>query len=299
MRIAFLWILLHLGLLIAQSDPNHFVFQPNCVSSACIDHKFYQICYSTVHKQAIWVAYTLTCSMVENKNCERSDDFRPDPKAPNGGAALADYKGSGFDRGHLCPAGDMSFSCDAMSESFFMSNMSPQVPAFNRGIWKNLEDMVRSWASLYSKIWVVTGPVLTVDSLGTIGVGRVSIPAYYFKAICRMEDSISYTCIALLLPNEEGNGELIEYVITMDSLECISGIDFFPALPDEIEDSIESRTNQKSWNFSAPPVVRSINTNSSQGQQSTNQCSAITKKGTRCKRMTSSPNGKCWQHGGD
>lgn len=299
MRLAFFWLLMVWGSLFAQSDPFLLSFQPVCSPSACVNHKFYNVCYSSVHKQAIWVAYTLTCSMVENKNCERSDDFRPDPKVPNGGAALADYKGSGYDRGHLCPAGDMSFSCEAMSESFYMTNMSPQVPAFNRGIWKNLEDLVRSWASLYSKVWVVTGPVLTVDSLGTIGLGRVSIPAYYYKAICRMEDSSSYTCIALLLPNKAGERELPGYVITMDSLECISGIDFFPALPDAIEDSLEGRTNAGSWNFSAPVVVRTIHTTTVSGQQSANQCTAITQKGTRCKRTTHSPNGKCWQHGGD
>lgn len=285
------------GLLFAQSDPR-FSFQPDCVPSACIHHKYYSLCYSTVHKQAIWVSYTLSCFMVENVNCERSDDFRTDPKVPQG-ASLNDYKGSGYDRGHLCPAGDMAFDCDAMSESFFMSNMSPQIPAFNRGIWKNLEGLVRSWASLYGKIWIVTGPVLSTDSLGTIGMGRVTIPSYYYKAIIRKEDSTGFTCIAFLLANQAGYNEFSDYVISIDSLECLSGIDFFPSLPDSIEDSIESKTNQNSWNFNAPTLIRNYNSSSSSNNQESRQCTAITQKGTRCKRMTSSSNGKCWQHGGD
>jgi endonuclease G len=91
---------------------------------------------------------------------KRKDNFRSDPKVKTGSAALSDYKGSGYDRGHLAPAADFKWSATAMSESFYMSNMSPQVPGFNRGIWKNIESTVRNWAVENDEIYIVTGPVL-------------------------------------------------------------------------------------------------------------------------------------------
>ena len=97
-----------------------------------------------------------------------------------GSAHSSDYTKSGYDRGHLCPAADMDFNPVAMEESFFMSNISPQAPEFNRGIWKDLETEVRNWAKKEKKIYVVTGPVFR-DNKGTIGEDKVTVPGYFFK----------------------------------------------------------------------------------------------------------------------
>jgi len=212
-----------------------------------IKHSFFRLCYNEADEQAQWVAYMLTSEMVKNNICKRSDNFRPDPSVSTGSATLADYKGSGYDRGHLCPAGDMGFDCIAMSETFYMSNMSPQFPSFNRGIWKSLEEKVRNWADTYDTVYVVTGPVLN-EPIDSIGKSKVTVPKYYYKAVYRSTIK-GGTCIALVLPNESGDEPLESYVISVDSLETLTNIDFFPALPDSIEQTIEKNINTKKWEF--------------------------------------------------
>ncbi len=120
-----------------------------------IEHSAYILQYNEKYEHAEWVIYLLTQDRVAD-SFERTDNFRPDPKVITGSASLADYKGSGYDRGHLAPAADMKWSENVMSESFFMSNMSPQKPGFNRGIWKSLESIVRTWAIENNEIYIVT-----------------------------------------------------------------------------------------------------------------------------------------------
>lgn len=223
-------------------------FYPLCQDCDTINHKYYRLCYDEKNEQAKWVAYNLTVKEVENKLCERSDNFRIDPDVNTGSATLEDYKNSGCDRGHLCPAADMRFDCDAMSETFFMSNMSPQTPSFNRGIWAKLENKVRDWAILYSEIFIVTGPILNGEKLGTIGYNDVTIPKYYYKTILK-KDGNGWICIALVLPNEAGSNPWIDYVVTVDYLEKLTTIDFFNGLPDDIENKIESQRNVEKWNL--------------------------------------------------
>ncbi len=146
-----------------------------------IFHTAYTLKYSEQHEQASWVAYTLKSSHTSG-TVGRTNDFRIDYKVKTGSASLSDYKGSGYDRGHLAPAGDMKWSSTAMSESFFMSNMSPQHPSFNRRIWKKLESTVRNWAVDDGMIYIVTGPILT-GHYKTIGHNDVSVPNYYYKVI--------------------------------------------------------------------------------------------------------------------
>ncbi len=150
--------------------------------SEIIQHTGYALKYNEQYEQAEWVAYQLTDIEVNGKY-ERSDNFRKDPFVSTGSATLKDYKGSGYDRGHLIPASDMKWSPDAMSSSFYMSNMSPQDPSFNRGIWKKLEEQVREWAVDNREIYVVTGPVLTNGLYQTIGVNKVAVPNHYYKVV--------------------------------------------------------------------------------------------------------------------
>ncbi len=118
-----------------------------------VDHKYYSLCYSEEHEQAAWVSYNLTINEVYG-DITRTNNFREDPYIREGSATLDDYRGSGFDRGHLAPAADMAFSTIAMSESFYLSNMSPQAPSFNRGIWKKLESYVRKLAFTYGSNFI-------------------------------------------------------------------------------------------------------------------------------------------------
>ena len=262
-----------------------FDYFPTSTTGQIIKHTYYTLSYSEQNEQAEWVAYELTKSRVYGE-VSRTDNFREDPLVKTGSATLNDYKGSGYDRGHLAPAGDMKFSGTAMSESFYMSNMSPQTPGFNRGIWKKLEAQVRTWAVENEHIYIVTGGIFS-SKIGSIGNG-VTIPKYYYKVILDYKEP-GIKAIALILPNEKGTKQLDEYVISIDRVENLTGIDFFPALPDDLENKLEADSDPSKWSFS------SITISTSSKSQSV-QCKGITQAGTRCKRMTTNENGYCWQH---
>ncbi len=209
-----------------------------------ISRQGYTLCYNEEHEQAEWVADIITRQQLSQR-VSRTDDFRPDPAVHTGSAALADYKRSGFDRGHLAPAASMSWSKNIMSESFFLSNMSPQLPGFNRGIWRKLEEAVREEAYRHEELIVITGPILE-PSLPTIGSNRVSIPKAYFKALLDIKKP-SIEGIAFLLENKPSQKPLDTFASTIDDLESITGINFFVNLEDNIENQIESSVNMSHW----------------------------------------------------
>lgn len=194
-------------------------------------YKGFDLGYNEASEQASWVVYILTREEVEKGSEARTDNFRADKSISSGSAALSDYRGSGYDRGHLAPAGDMKWDHEAMSQSFLMSNMSPQAPSFNRGIWKQLEEQVRDWAVEKDSLYVVSGPVLTsIES--SIGENQVGVPGYYFKVIVDLSPP-DHGMIAFLLPNQRSDAELISYAISVDSLESYTGYDFFARAPDQ------------------------------------------------------------------
>jgi len=178
---------------------------------------------------------------------ERTDNFREDPLVNTGSATLNDYKGSGYDRGHLAPAGDMTWSYEAMSESFYLSNISPQEPGFNRGIWKTLESYVRTWAFENLEIFIVTGPVLKAG-LSTIGQSEVAIPEFYYKVILDYHEP-ELKAIGFILKNESSQVSLENIAVSIDSVESFTGIDFFPSIPDTIEFIIEENLDINKWTF--------------------------------------------------
>lgn len=212
-----------------------------------VSHTGYTLSYSEEHEQPYWVAYTLTKEMVQG-NTPRKDNFRPDPSISTGSASLADYKGSGYDRGHLVPAADLRYSKESMDDSFYMSNMSPQDPNFNREIWADLEATVRQFAYDNGSIFVVTGPVLTDGPYKTIGDNKVTIPKRYYKAILDYTQPELKT-IGFLLDNKNSSKPLSSFACSIDYLEDVTGIDFFPNLPDKEEVYLESSYNINSWNW--------------------------------------------------
>ena len=251
-----------------------------------IKHAYYTIAYSEEHEQANWVFYKLNTYMLGG-NTSRTDNFRIDDFVSTGSATLADYKGSGYDRGHLCPAGDMVTDLVAMSESFFMSNMSPQDPGFNRGIWKTLEGAVRNWALDEQEVYVVTGPVFK-DNIGTIGNG-VTVPGYFYKVIYDPTDV--QKMIAFVLPNRKGEKQLPEYAVTVDYVENITGIDFFSGLADDLESELESKIATEDWKFEVY--------NASVSKETATQCKGTAKStGQQCRNKTTNENGYCYLHQG-
>lgn len=222
-----------------------FAWPAYTASQAIIERPYYTIRYSEEHEQAMWVAYPLSADSLSQDKLPRTDDFRKDPRVRTGSAQLADYKGSGFDRGHLAPAADFSYDDFALSQSFYLSNMSPQAPSFNRGIWKKLEEKVRNWAMDNDNIYVVTGPVLN-KNFKTIGTNKVSIPEYYYKIVLDIQKP-GIKAIAFLMKNEKSSASLQSFVVTIDSVESLTGLDFFPGMPDDLENSLEGSKMTNSW----------------------------------------------------
>lgn len=222
-----------------------FAWPAYTTSEAVIERPYYTIRYSEPHEQAIWVAYPLSSDSLRQEKHDRTNDFRKDPRVRTGSAQLSDYKGSGFDRGHLAPAADFSYDDFALSQSFYLSNMSPQNPSFNRGIWKKLEDKVRDWAMENDNIYVVTGPVLN-KQFKTIGANEVSIPDYYYKIVLDLQKP-GIKAIGFLMKNEKSSASLESFVVTIDRIESLTGLDFFPTMTDELENALEGAKVTKGW----------------------------------------------------
>ncbi len=206
----------------------------------------FTISYNEDNEQPAWVAYILTRSEVQSGNEVRSENFRPDKNISTGSATLKDYSGSGYDRGHMAPAADMKWSTVAMSESFLLSNMSPQEQGFNRGIWSRLEARVRDWAVKNDSILVITGPVLKgINKF--IGENHVGVPYYFFKVIADIS-APSYKVIAFLLQNQISSSDIMQYAVTVDSVERITGYDFFPSMQDKVmKERLEKNIYTRLW----------------------------------------------------
>jgi len=210
-----------------------------------ITHSGFTLAYNETHEQADWVAYILTRAQVQNRKATRDDNFRADPQVETGSATPSDYKKSGYDRGHLAPAADMWWSNKTMDESFYMSNMSPQVPSFNRGVWKELEEAVRFWAEANDSLYVISGPVFRGDEK-TIGRNQVTVPSYYYKIVADITWP-DFNCVAFLLPNRATKMPFESFIVSIDSVEQLTGIDFFPAFESTELIHLEAVDNNSFW----------------------------------------------------
>lgn len=223
-----------------------FDFLPSSTTNQIIKHDYFTLSYNEKYEQAEWVAYELKKSYVRSSNFKRPY-FIEDPKVKTGSADWRNYKKSGYDKGHLCPAGDMGFEINAYNDTFFTSNISPQLHAFNGGIWNRLEQKTRYWATKYDGVYVITGGVLQ-SSLKTIGKEKVSVPNYFYKILLDNSNG-EYKMIAFLVPNGKSNKPLYSFVVSVDSIEKITGIDFFPKLDDKTENRLEKSSDYKAWSF--------------------------------------------------
>lgn len=193
------------------------------VNDQIIKHNGYTLSYNEQHEQANWVFYKLTPNDVKCDNAKRKNNFKIDNTITTESATLNDYKGSGYDRGHLKPAADAMCTQELMDETFFMSNMAPQEASFNRGMWKTLEGYVRTLAEGNDSIHVYTGGVLT-DNLRKIN-NRVSVPKTFYKVIYEFKNN-TVTTLCFMLPNTKIDGVLFMYKVELTKVEEITGIDF-------------------------------------------------------------------------
>ena len=209
-----------------------------------IRHSGYTVSYNKDLKIPNWVSYELTREETKGKE-KRGNRFIADPLVTGPIATNADYTRSGYDKGHMAPAADMKWSPEAMKESFYFSNMCPQHPQLNRRGWKNLEEKIRNWAIADSAIIIICGPIIEKQPK-TIGKNKVAVPQRFFKVVLS-PFAKPIRAIGFLFNNEQVVEPLSSYVVTVDSIESLTNMDFFAPLPDEIENKIEADANYSLW----------------------------------------------------
>ncbi len=218
---------------------------PSCLNSDVIlQHEGFTISYNPKYKQANWVAYRLIGEDM-NVTIKRTNKFTADPSYP-ACATHSDYSKSGYDRGHLFPAGS-AWTTSIMEQSFYYTNMSPQIPEFNRGVWKKIEETVRKWALAYDTVYVVTGCVLHAG-LPYIG-NSVSVPEYFYKLVLVYKQDRKQAIVFYIRNEKSETTSFHSYLIPVNGLEEKLGMDFCIALPDAIEEEIEQSFNYKDWLF--------------------------------------------------
>jgi endonuclease G, mitochondrial len=204
-----------------------------------LHYSYYTLQYSHEHKQAYWVYYMLTVNNVSG-TAKRIDNFKVCSRVTNP-AVLADYRGSGYDRGHLCPAADMKLNQAAMDETFLLTNISPQKAAFNRGGWARLEMKVRNWVYQEDTLHIVTGPIFK-NNIGYIG-NNVTVPGFYYKAVYGTKNK---QMVGFIIPHRKIDECLYSFMVSVDSVELVTGFDFFYQLPLQLQKELEQN---KSWNY--------------------------------------------------
>ncbi len=211
-----------------------------------LDYTGYSVSYNRKTRLPNWVAWELTRKEALG-TVPRKNDFRRDPRVCGAQADICDYKKSGWDRGHMAPAGDMKWSEQAMSESFYFTNICPQNPNLNGGDWKDLEEKCRTLVTkVFDNIYIVCGPIVDNAKCSTIGPNNVVIPDAFYKVLLT-DIAGEYQAIGFIFQNRSGSAHLENYACSVDDVEMITGCDFFEALPDSIENLIESYYNPMYW----------------------------------------------------
>lgn len=203
--------------------------------------KTYAVSYNSMTKQANWVAWHLTKGHTYGRGERPARAFHDDDEVPNS-THYQDYnKSKQYDRGHLCPAGDNKWDEDAMYETFLMSNVCPQYHDLNSGVWNDIEMKCRDWARQEGDVYIVCGPIFYPNKQNRerIGNSRIPVPDAFFKVV--MSNRHKGKGIGFVCQNRPSSKDLNDCVTTIDDIERITGYDFFPALPDEMENRIESK----------------------------------------------------------
>ena len=218
---------------------------PDGVPEQMLRRTGYTASYNKATKLPNWVAWHLTADRTTGPAKRSGVDFQADMDVPAPRAEDSDYYGSGYDRGHMCPAADNKYSEKAMEESFLFTNMCPQNGNLNRGDWNEMEQACRRWAKEYGGVYVVCGPILYKGKHKTIGKNKVVVPEAFFKVVLRTGENPK--TIGFIYKNAEGNRPKGDYVNTVDEVERITGIDFFPELPDDVENKVEATADIADW----------------------------------------------------
>ena len=210
-----------------------------------IVHKGYSVSYNKGTKLPNWVAYELTAEEVSGTS-KRIGRFYPDPDVEGRQADNDDYRNTGWDKGHIAPAGDMKWDDQAMLESCYFTNVCPQNHNLNGGDWRSLEEKCRDYARRFGSVYIAAGPIEGEAKNGVIGRNLVVVPDAFYKVLLVCIDG-KYEGIGFYFENAAGHKPLKVYVKTIDEIETLTGIDFFYTLPDKLENEVESVVNDEIW----------------------------------------------------
>ena len=246
-------LLLPLGLLLTGCLEGVFVDAPDMLelpeqttTGKIVEYQGFTSCYNSKTLIPDWVAYELTAEETHGDATCADKGFSMDMNYKGKQAMREDYNRSGWTKGHMAPAADFFWSDEAMAETFYFQNICPQREELNNKDWQYLEKQVRRWANEYGRVWVVSGPIIGTNKYGTIGQGKVVVPDAFFKVVL-VHDGLRYQSIAFVMGNDAERYWLDECALTVDELEKRTGLDFYPALPDDIEEDTEAHYNFTVW----------------------------------------------------
>lgn len=223
------------------------VTDPDSDCHCTIQYEGFRVTFSPTHHQPAFVAWEMDAEKASAEVADRKDfNFRSDDNV-DGCPTLADYRRSGYDRGHMAPAADMKWSTQAMADCHYLTNICPQDNALNGGPWSTVEKNTRTWTQHFGRLYIVAGPVLNDILTDTIGETGIPVPERFFKVIIAPEADPPMG-IAFLMPNHRFEGGAQATVTSIDNIEAITGYDFFSSLPDDIEQYIEQQHALAPWN---------------------------------------------------
>lgn len=210
------------------SASDHLKYGTPSTTGTMITRIGYVLLHDNTKKEPLWVSYELTSDRL-NGPATRTDNYKADPLLPSGSRAeLSDYSGSGYDRGHMCPAADNHFSITAMNECFYLSNMCPQLHALNAGKWESLESQIRTFTQSKGVCWVICGPIFS-GTASTIGTNHVWVPSAFYKIVVYAHGG-GVEVVGFEMPNDSTPNNLSSYMVKIDDIETQTGLDFLNAL---------------------------------------------------------------------
>ena len=223
-----------------------YYFEDN--HATLIGHMGHTLSYNEEDRIPNWVAWELRATELHG-NLDRKEGFSPDPAVKGRQAYDSDYKGSGWDRGHMAPSGDMKWSSQALEECYYLSNICPQNHNLNAGLWNDLEKQTRYEAKYYGRVWVVCGPVPNEIGKAVIGRNHVKVPARFFKALLARRKDGTYASVGFIFPNEPGAGRTLkDFAKTVDELEKQIGMDLVYNLDERYQAPAEASFDlYKDW----------------------------------------------------
>ena len=258
-------------------------------SSSFDYHSGYSFEYSNEYKQSRWVAYKLIGGNALKKTLPEVQFFN-DPKLPLGALNNEDFYQRVYPPGHLKPSGDSRSDFNEMHDAYYYANVCPMQPTFDQETWRILENMVRGWSLIFDTIYVASGPAFKKKS-DSVGVHKVSVPDYFYKVLL-VHNGIDMQMIGFVLPNIDVRYDYIKNPVSVDSVERVTGIDFFYQLPDYLEQDLEKQVNTSFWTGGSNSYYIK-----NQMRRTEIQCVGTTVMDKRCLALTKCLNGCCSQHG--